>query len=310
MSSSLYNYLKDTLTKGAVMTNKLFQDSNKPFIFTAETTPSVSTNLKENILRVESLIGVADAINITDAPNCKPKLSSLVVAGEIQKSGLEVILQITGRDRNSIALESEILGALSLGIDKILCLSGDRPPEDGPKAVNEMNSANLINLLKTMSNGFLTDGVEIKEPIPLISGCADSIHDHFTRDQHSKFFIEKVKLGVNFVQTQYCYDLDLCKKYSAFIMDNNLNQNANFLIGLGPLKSAKQATWMRDNLYGVKIPDSIIKRLDQASSPLQEGKKICEEIIEKLMDMPGINGVHLMGPSCEDQCAELIKTFR
>ena len=291
------------------MANSLFQNNDQTFIFTAETTPAVSTNLKENILKVESLIGVADAINITDAPNCQPKLSRLVVAGEIQKSGLEVILQITGRDRNSIALESEILGALSLGINKILCLSGDKPPENGPKAVNEMNSTNLINLLKRMSNGTLINGAEIKEPMQLISGCADSIHDHFVRDQHSKFFKEKVNLGVNFVQTQYCYDLELCQKYSHFIMDNKLS-GTNFLIGLGPLKSAKQATWMRENLYGVKIPDSIIERLDQAANPLNEGKRICEELIEKLMQMPGISGVHLMGPNCENQCAELIKTFR
>ena len=291
------------------MANSLFQNNDQSFIFTAETTPTVSTNLNENIQKVESLINVADAINITDAPNCQPKLSSLVVAGEIQKSGLEVILQITGRDRNSIALESEILGALSLGINKILCLSGDRPPENGPKAVNEMNSTNLINLLKKMSSGTLINGVEIKEPIQLISGCADSIHDHFVRDQHSKFFKEKVNLGVNFVQTQYCYDLELCQQYSKFIMDNELS-DTNFLIGLGPLKSAKQASWMRDNLYGVKIPDSIIERLDQASNPLTEGKRICEELIEKLMQMPGISGVHLMGPNCENQCAELIKTFR
>ena len=291
------------------MANSLFQNNDQSFIFTAETTPTVSTNLNENIQKVESLINVADAINITDAPNCQPKLSSLVVAGEIQKSGLEVILQITGRDRNSIALESEILGALSLGINKILCLSGDRPPENGPKAVNEMNSTNLINLLKKMSSGTLINGVEIKEPIQLISGCADSIHDHFVRDQHSKFFKEKINLGVNFVQTQYCYDLELCQQYSKFIMDNELS-DTNFLIGLGPLKSAKQASWMRDNLYGVKIPDSIIERLDQASNPLTEGKRICEELIEKLMQMPGISGVHLMGPNCENQCAELIKTFR
>jgi len=152
------------------MTKDLFETSQNDFIFTAETTPAVSTNLKENIQKVSNLIGVADAVNITDAPNCKPKLSSLVVAGEIQKSGLDVILQITGRDRNSIALESEILGALSLGINKILCLSGDRPPEDGPKAVNEMNSSNLIDLLKTMSGGQLSDGTEIKEPIRLVSG--------------------------------------------------------------------------------------------------------------------------------------------
>ena len=117
-------------------------------------------------------------------------------------------------------------------------------------------------------------------------------------------------MGVGFVQTQYCYDLDLCKKYSEFIIENNLSDQAKFIVGLGPLKSAKQASWMRENLYGVKIPDSIILRLEEASSPLDEGKKICEEIIQELIDLKGISGVHLMGPNCEDQCAELIKFFR
>ena len=98
-----------------------FDQKDESFIFTAETTPSVSTNLNESVEKISSLIVVADAVNITDATNCKTILSSLVVAGEIKKSGLDVILQITGRDRNSIALESEILGALSLNIDKILC---------------------------------------------------------------------------------------------------------------------------------------------------------------------------------------------
>ena len=292
------------------MITESLEASKNNFIFTAETTPSVSTNLNESVEKISNLIGVADAVNITDAPNCKTKLSSLVVAGEINKSGLDVILQITGRDRNQIALESEILGALSLDINKILCLSGDRPPEDGPMAVNEMNSSDLINLLELMSKGNLSDGTEIKDPIELISGCADSIHDHFVRDKHSDVFVEKVNMGVSFVQTQYCYDIDLCKKYSQFIQENNLSASTKFIIGLGPLKSAKQASWMRENLYGVKIPDSIINRLDQSTSPLDEGKKICEEIITELMDLDGISGVHLMGPNCEDQCADLIKIFR
>ena len=97
------------------------------FLFTAETTPNVSTDLGASVARVEELIGLADAVNVTDSPNCKVRLSSLLVASEIRKTGLDVILQLTGRDRNSIALESELLGALSVNVDKILCLSEDLP---------------------------------------------------------------------------------------------------------------------------------------------------------------------------------------
>ena len=291
------------------MTKDLFRTFSNDFIYTAETTPAVATSLESSLKKVECLVGVADAINITDAPNCQPKLSSLVAAGEIKKMGLDVILQITGRDRNRIAIESEVMGCLALGINKILCLSGDKPPEDGPKAVNELNSSDIISLLKTMSDGHLSDGTEIQNSKNIISGCADSIYDH-NNDGYSDFFLSKANLGVTFVQTQYCFDIDLCKQYSEFIQNHNLNNKIYFLVGLGPLKSAKQASWMRENLYGVKIPDSIIKRLEKSTNPQHEGTAICEEIIDSLKQMNGINGVHLMGPNSENLCAQLIKTFR
>ena len=147
----------------------------KDFLFTTETTPNVSTDLSESSRKVEDLIGLADAVNVTDSPNCKTRLNSLLVASEIRRSGLDVILQLTGRDRNRVALESVLLGALSVGINKVLCLSGDQPDEDGPKAVNELNGNGLIQLCKKMSDGFLTDGTEIKKPLPIYSGAADDL---------------------------------------------------------------------------------------------------------------------------------------
>ena len=132
------------------------------FLFTAETTPDVTTDLSESVSKVTSLVSLADAVNVTDSPNCKSRLNSLLVASEIKKTGLDVILQLTGRDRNQVALESVLLGALSVGINKILCLSGDQPDKNGPAVVNEFNSNGLIELCTIISRGELTDGTKNK----------------------------------------------------------------------------------------------------------------------------------------------------
>ena len=137
------------------------------FLFTAETTPDVTTDLAGSVGKVEELGVVADAVNVTDSPNYKSRLNSLLVASEIQRSGLDVILQLTGRDRNQIALESVLLGALSVGVNKVLCLSGDQPDKNGPLVVNEFNSSGLIELCKVISEGTLTDGTKIKNPLQI-----------------------------------------------------------------------------------------------------------------------------------------------
>ena len=135
--------------------------SDKELIFTAETTPDLSMDLESSVNKIIPLVGLADAVNITDSPNCKTKLSSILVAAEIKKKGLDVILQLTGRDRNRIAIESEIIGAAAIDINKVLCLTGDQPGEDGPKAVNEFNGTSLIELINILNTGKITDGTEI-----------------------------------------------------------------------------------------------------------------------------------------------------
>ena len=186
----------------------------KDFLFTTETTPDVSTDLSGSSKKIDALLGLADAVNVTDSPNCKTRLNSLLVASEIKKSGLDVILQLTGRDRNRVALESELLGALSVQIDKVLCLSGDQPDDDGPMAVNELNSNGLIQLCKTISEGSLTDGTEIKSPLPLYSGAADDLYVQLSNAEAMNSLAGKMKQGASFIQTQYCFDYDVIKQLS------------------------------------------------------------------------------------------------
>ena len=280
------------------------------FIFTSETTPDVTTDLGECVSYVEELIGLADAINVTDSPNCKSRLNSLLVASEIKRSGLDVILQLTGRDRNQIALESVLLGALSVGINKVLCLSGDQPDENGPAVVNEFNGNGLIELCKVISEGTLSDGTAIKKSLPIYSGAADDLYTQISKPDALSKLVTKIELGANFVQTQYCFDYDVIKLYSDKLNDQGSFNDCKVIIGMGPLKSAKQGDWMRKNLWGVNISDEILKRLEESNSPVETGEEICQELIEKIMDLPCIDGVHLMGPSCEKSSARIISHFK
>ena len=283
--------------------------SDKELIFTAETTPDLSMDLGSSISKIIPLIGLADAVNITDSPNCKTKLSSILVASEIKKKGLDVILQLTGRDRNRIAIESEIIGAASIDINKILCLTGDQPSEDGPKAVNEFNGASLIELINVLNSGKITDGTEIAATKEIYAGAADDLYTHQSKPEAINSLISKINSGAKFVQTQYCFDIEVIKFYSNLLLNNGKNASWKVLVGMGPLKSARQADWMRKNLWGINISDEIIDRLDKSEDPILEGEKICIELIDQIKDLPGIDGVHLMGPNCESQSANIIKAL-
>ena len=283
--------------------------NDKELIFTAETTPDLSMDLESSVNKIIPLVGLADAVNITDSPNCKTKLSSILVAAEIKKKGLDVILQLTGRDRNRIAIESEIIGAASIDINKVLCLTGDQPDEEGPKAVNEFNGASLIELIKILNSGKITDGTEIASTKEIYAGAADDLYTHQSKPDAIDSLMLKVNSGAKFVQTQYCFDIEVIKFYSDLLINNGKDDSWKVLVGMGPLKSAKQADWMRKNLWGINISDEIINRLDNSNDSISEGERICIELIDKIIDLPGIDGVHLMGPNCETQSANIIKAL-
>jgi methylenetetrahydrofolate reductase (NADPH) len=280
------------------------------FIFTSETTPQVTTDLTGCVKQVDELIDIADAVNVTDSPNCTSRLNSLLVASEIKRSGLDVILQLTGRDRNQIALESVLLGALSVGINKVLCLSGDQPGESGPAVVNEFNGDGLIELCMVIAGGTLSDGTKIKNPLPIYPGAADDLYNQILKPDALDKLVTKISKGACFVQTQYCFDYEVIKQYSDKLNEQGSFGDCKVIIGMGPLKSAKQGDWMRKNLWGVNISDQILKRLEDSILPAETGEEICQELIEKIIDLPCIDGVHLMGPSCEKSSARIISRFK
>ena len=177
-------------------------------------------------------------------------------------------------------------------------------------AVNELNSNGLIQLCKTISEGSLTDGTEIKSPLPLYSGAADDLYVQLSNSEAMNSLAGKIKQGASFIQTQYCFDFDVIKQYSEKLNDHAIFNDCKVLIGMGPLKSAKQADWMRKNLWGINISDEILNKLECSDNPEQTGVEICIELIEKIMFLPCIHGVHLMGPNSEKGSSKVISNFK
>jgi len=280
------------------------------FAVTCETSPTATTNLVPLLSRIAPLRNVADAVNVTDCATAKPHVSSLVLAAEMMRPGIEPVLQITVRDRNRIALQCDLLGAGATGVPNILCLTGDDPkkgeePEAAP--VFDLDSAGLMRLAKRMrDDARLNSGREIKVPPRFLIGCADAPTIP-PSDWAPHTLRAKIEAGADFAQTQYCFDMEMAKIYFDRLTDFGITEQLPFLVGIGPLASRKQAMWMNKNLWGVTIPEPILKRLGNALDERKEGKKICAELIQQLQGIPGVRGVHMMAPRQEAVMAEVIE---
>ena len=267
------------------------------FVVTAEITPPVSTDPAEFLRRALPLKGLATAINVTDGAGAKVHLSSLAAAHFLVQSGLEPIFQMTCRDRNRLALQGDLLGAASLGIHNILVLAGDDPKAgDQPdaKPVYDLDSRALIALARRMSDeGTLPSGTEIEKKPELFIGAADIPADP-KPGWEPKGLLAKAQAGAHFVQTQFCMDMGLVRRYAARLRE--IGFQLPILIGIAPIPSARSARWMKEKLFGTVIPDAIVERLERAKDPKAEGRKICVEILRELAEIPGIAGAHVMAP--------------
>ena len=267
------------------------------FVVTAEITPPVSTDPAEFLQRAMPLQGLVTAINVTDGAGAKVHLSSLAASHFLVQAGIEPIFQMTCRDRNRLALQGDLIGACALGIHNILVLAGDDPKlGDQPeaKAVFDLNSRDLLSMAARMrSEHKLPTGVEIKGRMHLVLGAADVPVDP-PADWNPKGLFAKAQAGADFVQTQFCMDAGVVRRYAARLRD--LGFGLPVLIGVAPIPSARSARWMREKLFGTLIPDAIVERLEKARDPKAEGTRVCIEILQELAEIPGVAGAHVMAP--------------
>ena len=281
---------------------------DKVFVYTAETTPPDASDKETLLKNVMPLKGVADAVNVTDSPGAKVHMSSLTASIILAQNDIDPILQLTVRDRNRLALQGDLVGASALGVNNILCLGGDDPKNgDQPetKIVNDIDSLTLVSTANMMRKEKKFPSGRTIDPSPkLFIGGAEVPTQGKPNPEK---ILNKINSGVDFFQTQYVFDAKVLSEYMKVLGDEGILEKTNFIIGIGPFASAKSAKWMNENLFGVDVPDQIIKRLEGSEDQKEESKKICIELIETFRNIKGVNGVHLMGHKKEEVISEIIK---
>ncbi|HVG50368.1 MAG TPA: methylenetetrahydrofolate reductase [Xanthobacteraceae bacterium] len=280
------------------------------FVLTAEVVPPISCDPQELMKKASPLKGVADAVNVTDGAGARAHMSAVAAATIMKNAGIEPILQLVCRDRNRIGLQSDLMGAAALGLENLLILGGDKPTAgDQPdaKAVFDLDSKSLSQTAKGIGEGVLPTGTKVTGAHPFFIGAADAPVDP-KPDWQPTSLKGKVDAGAEFSQTQFCMDAGVIRRYVARLKDAGIN--LPMLVGVNPLRSAKSANWMRNNLFGTIIPDSMVERMEKAADPTAEGRAICVEYIEELSTIPGVAGVHVMAPGNDAAVPDVINAAR
>ncbi|HEY0301137.1 MAG TPA: methylenetetrahydrofolate reductase [Rhizomicrobium sp.] len=284
----------------------------KRFVITAEVTPPVSFDRAELIAKAMPLKGLADAVNITDGAGARPHLGSVTSAALLVEAGIEPILQFTCRDRNRIALQSDLIAAAACGVRNLLILRGDDPSAgDQPdaKPVFDLDARQLLETARRLrDSNELPSGRKVSGRAEFLLGGADSPIDPPV-GWEPKGLAAKIAAGAQFVQTQFCMDAQVVRRYLARLAEHGIKDLA-VIVGVAPLRSAKSALWMKEKLFGTIIPDALVARMEQASDPLAEGRAICVETIAALADIPGVAGVHIMAPNNDAAVPDVIRAAR
>lgn len=273
------------------------------FAVTAECGPPKGTSAKVIQRKGELLKFHCDALNVTDNQTAIVRMSSLSGCVLLKQMGVEPVMQIVVRDRNRLAIQSDILGAVALGIRNVLCLSGDHQKfgnHPGAKGVYDIDSMQLIQTLKLMRDEkkFLS-GEDISGDVPLFIGAAaNPFADPF--EFRVVRLAKKVKAGADFIQTQAIFDVPKFARWMEMVRDRGLDKKVHILAGVIPVKSVGMARYMRNNVSGLSVPKELVDRMADAKDARQEGVNTCLEIIEQIKEIDGVHGVHIMAISWED----------
>ena len=279
------------------------------FAITAELNPPDSADPEEVYRRVAHFSGWVDGINATDGSGAHCHMSSTAICALLTRVGYSPILQISCRDYNRIAIQGNVLGAAALGVCNVLCLTGDGVQAgDHPEAkpVFDLDSISLLSTIRTMreERRFLS-GRKLTAPPLLFMGAAENPFAPPYEFRPLRL-AKKITAGAEFVQTQYCFDVPLLRRFIERAIDLGLTERCFILVGVGPLASARAARWMREHVAGVHIPDSVVARLEGAADQKAEGKKLCIELIQEIRGIAGVSGVHVMAYRQEEYVSEIV----
>jgi 5,10-methylenetetrahydrofolate reductase len=280
------------------------------FAVTAEAGPPKGTSPAVVLKKGELLRNCCDAANVTDNQTAIVRMSSLAGSVLLKQQNVDPVMQIVCRDRNRLAIQSDVLGAIALGVGNFLCLSGDHQKfgnHPTAKSVFDIDSIQLIQTLKKMRDEkkFICDE-DISGEVPMFIGAAanpyaDPFEFRVTR------LAKKVKAGADFIQTQAVYDVAKFARWMEMAADKGLDKKTHILAGVIPIRSAGMARYMRDYVSGVSVPDEVVARMEQAENAKEEGATIAVELIEQLKEIPGVHGVHIMAVGWEDIVSEIAK---
>lgn len=302
------------------------------FAVTGELGPPQSADGDVIRKKAALLKGNCDAVNITDNQTAIVRMSSIGAGAIVVQEGLEPVIQMTCRDRNRLAIQSELMGAYALGMRNLLCLTGDHQTfgnHPNAKNVFDIDSLQLVQMVTALRDQHTFQcGEELKGCEPRFFVGAAAAPFAAPIDFRPLRLAKKVKAGANFIQTQLIYDIEAFKAYMEKVRQLGLHEKTFILAGVGPLKSPGMARYMKDNVPGLLVPDHLIERMTQAGAPWagkskdeltkedkkaraeawkQEGIQICVELIQQLREIEGVAGVHIMAIEWEEAVKPIVE---
>lgn len=279
------------------------------FVVTVEIAPPDSADPAALLARAERFRGLADAINITDGAGANCHMSSVAAASVLAAAGFTPVCQVGCRDRNRIALQGDVLGAAALGVRNVLCLTGDDVSQgDHPQAkpVFDLDAVNLLALLRGMRDrGEYASGRRLEVAPSLFLGATANpfVAPYAERVANLE---RKIDAGAQFIQTQFCFDLDRLQEFMRAVRARGLHERAAIIVGVGTLSSAKALRWMAEHVPGVHVPHAVTARIAAAADQQAEGRRVAVETLRALQSIEGVAGVHLMGHRNEESLAQII----
>ena len=279
------------------------------FAVTTELAPPDSADPEDVYRRARVFDGYVDAINATDGSGANCHMSSIAVCALLTRVGYAPIMQISCRDKNRIAIQGDILGGAAMGVCNMLCLTGDGVRAgDHPQAkpVFDLDCVSLLEIARTLRDDHhFQSGRKITFAPRVFFGAAEN-PSGLPHEWRALRLAKKVAAGAQFIQTQYCYDMPLLRSFMDQVEALGLLGKVFILVGVGPLRSAKTAEWMRKNVPGMHVPDGIVARLAGAQDQAREGRNICIELIQEIREIRGVHGVHIMAYRQEESVAEIV----